>query len=221
MRKLNKKHELSTVYKKWEDDLEKNNKPYPKYNSTKGEFYTDIFTNLLNLQNGLCAYTEIYLCNPKKVKVENWKEGRFYKQKIRVKELCKGGSLDHFDPKLKENKAWLFENLFFIDTDINNWKKNKEVDNILKPDLKEYDEYELLEYDNKEHIFLANTNLDMAKQERINKMLDTLGINLVKDIRQEYLNPIIEDITLGNIKTWEDTKVYQFPTAFKMCKKTN
>ena len=114
MRKLKKTCNLSTVYKDWEEDLKNNNKEHPKYNSTKGEFYTDIFTNLLNIQNGLCAYTEISLCDPDKLTKEKWNNGHFHKQKFSVKPFCSDGALDHFNPDFKNEKAWLWDNFFLI-----------------------------------------------------------------------------------------------------------
>ena len=205
MRKLDKTCKLSTVYKNWEENLEKDNTKHPEYNSTKGEFYTDIFTNLLNIQN--------------KLSKEKWKNGKFHEKIKKVKSICSDGALDHFNPDLKENKAWLWDNFFFISTESNNHKGQKTVDNILKPDTNEYDEFELLEYVSKEHIFIANTDLDIEIQNRVNKMIDTLGINLVQYQRKQDLQPKVEDITIGKIKTWKNTNIYQFPTAFKMIKK--
>ena len=219
MRKLDKTKILSTEYKKWEESFTQNSENHPEYNSTKNDFYTDIFTNLLNIQDGLCAYTEIPLCDPEKVKDEFWEKGKFYKQNLKVKPFCKGGNLDHFDPELKKTKSWLWDNFFFIDTDVNNDKGIKKVDNFLKPDLPDYDEFKLLEYDINKHIFIANTSLDQKTQKRVNNMIEILGINLVKDIRQPYLDEKIEDITIGQTKIWKNTTVYQFPTAFEMIKK--
>jgi len=217
MKKINKTKILSTVYKKWENKLEE----HPKYNNSKvrKEIYIDIATNLLNIQGGLCAYTEIFLCNKNIVDDNNWKAGRFKKQNITIKDICKGGGLDHFDASIKKEKAWLWDNFFFVDTDVNNKKSDKEVDSILKPDTKDYDEYKLLEYNIDEHIFIANTGLDIQTQKRVNNMILTLGINQVKNVRKEYLEEKILDIEL-KYKTWEQTSVFQFLTAFEMCKIT-
>ncbi len=220
MRKLDKSKILSTKYKAWEEKLENDNKNHPKYNSTKGKkYFVDIFTNLLNIQKGLCAYTEKFLCKPEKVKNINWIDGRFKTQNLTIKPFCKGGNLEHFNPELKENKAWLWDNLFFVDTDVNNYKSIKYVNNILKPDTENYDEFQLLEYDKEEHIFIANVDLDEDKENQINDMIETLGINLVKDEREVYFEEKIENIVLKKKKTWKNTKVYQFPTAFEMIKK--
>ncbi len=76
MRKLDKTQILSEIYKKWEEDLEDNNKQHPKYTDSKfrKKFYLDIVMNLFYIQNGLCAYTEQELCDEKFFKKENWQE---------------------------------------------------------------------------------------------------------------------------------------------------
>jgi len=218
MRKLDKTKILSTEYKRWEEGLEKKDKKHPSYGSEK-EYFVDIFTNLLHVQKGLCAYTEKFICDFEKVSDKNWEKGRFKNQKISIKPFCKGGNVEHFNSDLKKNKAYLWDNLFFVDTDVNNLKSTKSVDTILKPDLPDYDEFKLLEYDYNEHIFIANTDLSDKQQDRINKMIEILGINLVKDEREVYLAEKVEDIEIGKIKTWENTQVYQFPTAFEMIKR--
>ena len=219
MRKLDKSKILSTKYKAWEETLENNAENHPKYNSTSGKYFTDIFTNLLNIQGGLCAYTEKFLCKPEKVKDTNWIDGRFKTQDLTIKPFCKGGNLEHFNPDFKKNKAWLWDNLFFVDTDVNNYKSKKPVSNILKPDTDDYDEFKLLEYDKDEHIFIANVDLEEEEETQINDMIETLGINLVKDEREVYFEEKIENIVLKKTKTWQNTKIYQFPTAFEMIKK--
>ena len=62
MRKIDKSEILSTIYKKWEEGLEKNNQQHPKYDKTT-RFYEDIVMNLYYCQNGLCAYTEQILAD--------------------------------------------------------------------------------------------------------------------------------------------------------------
>ncbi len=219
MRRLDKTKILSTEYRNWEQNLENSGTLHPTYNSSDGEFYVDIFTNLLHIQEGLCAYTESALCDKQKVTETEWENGRFKLQGINIKPFCKGGNLEHFNPDLKTNKAWLWDNFFFIDTDDNNLKQKKSVDTILKPDTPEYDEFRLLSYDPDLHIFYANTDLPESEQQRVNKMIDTLGLNLVKDIRRMFLQEKVEDIEFGKLKTWNDTTVFQFPTAFEMLKR--
>jgi len=217
MRKLDKTKILSTTYKRWEENLEISKQSHPNY-SSENEYFIDIFTNLLNIQKGLCAYTEKFICNSGKISDGKWINGRFKNQEINIKPFCKGGNLDHFNPDLKNNKAFLWDNLFFIDTDANQFKRNKPVNEILKPDLPDYDEFKLLEYDAECHFFIANTDLDLEKQAQVNTMILGLGINLVYEERKCYLSERIDDVILGK-KAWESITVYQFPTAFEMLKR--
>ena len=102
---------------------------------------------------------------------------------------------------------------------VNNCKSTKLVDDILKPDSVNYNEFELLEYDEDFHIFKPKNSLNKKEKERVKNMISTLCINLVKGSRKRYLTEKVEDITLGKIKTWQNTKIYQFPTAFEMLKR--
>ncbi len=210
MRKIDKSIILSTKYKQWEEDFGSSN--HPEYNSSANKFYTDIVMNLLHSQEGLCAYTEMRLCAKELIENSNWEDGRYKLENPEFK-----GQLDHFDPLLKKEKAWLWSNLFVIDTDINTKVKGRQdIDYILKPDAESYDEDELLEYDCNMHIFIANTSLDEQEQQRVNKMILKLGINFdpVIDQRKEFLNDKFEMKRFGL-----EVEVNQFPTAYKMCNK--
>jgi len=212
MRKIDKTKILSTHYKSWEEKLEGNLQNHPDYKSSKirKEHYIDIVMNLLHNQQGLCGYTEMRLC-PLELLGENyWNEGRYVNRNAEVK-----GQLDHFDPLLKINKGWIWDNFFFIDTDVNTKVKGKlEVDAIMKPDSPDYSEDQFLNYDIENHIFFANTELEKGTQDRVNAMILTLGINFgpVIDLRKEYLR---DKLAMKKFGLYYE--VNQFPTAFKMC----
>lgn len=212
MRKIDKTKILSTNYKSWEEELEINGQDHPRYNSSKNEHYIDVAMNLLYNQGGLCAYTEMRLCPLELLTRDKWHEGGYLNRKPEIK-----GQLDHFDPSLKINKGWMWNNFFFIDTDVNTKVKGKqEVDAIMKPDDPDYSEDQLLNYDIENHIFFANTELDKGIQDRINAMILTLGINFgpVIDLRKDYLRNILAMRKFGL-----DYEVTNFPTAYKMCTK--
>jgi hypothetical protein len=225
MKKINKKQQLSTVYKKWENDLEEKNTPHPKYNSSKGEYYIDIVMDLLRCQNGLCAYTEVQLCTPQYLTEDKWVDGR-YKEHIEGK--VHNGQLEHFDERLKwkeksknvdtvsdviyQKKDWLWSNLFLVDTDTNNRKSIKSIDDILKPDLDNYDPFKLFDYSSVTHMFTPNTDLPKSEQDRIRTMIDVLGINFtnVVDKRRQVVTRTVK-YPLEN--------EMEFPTAVGFYKK--
>ena len=213
MRKIDKTTILSTIYKQWEELLE----THPEYDSSKNKFYYDVMMNLFHCQDGLCAYTEQMLCIPDFYDTQNWDEGIYKKpSNWSVK-----GQLEHFDAKKKKEKGWLWDNFFMADADVNTKiKRTNPVDEILKFDRPDYDEFELLEYNSQGHIFIANTTLEESIQERINKMLFILGVNHepVRTVREEYLEIQLRCI-LVELNTWNDVKINQFPTAFEFCKR--
>jgi len=215
MRKIDKSNIISTEYKKWIDEFDKNNLPHPKYNSTQNEYYTDVVMNLLHCQNGLCAYTEQQLCSEEAINTEKWNAGRYWD-----KTKMNDGELEHFDKKLKSKKTsetgikdWQWENLFVVDEGTNTRKSTKEVDYILKPDSEDYDEFKLLDYLPETHRYTANLSLPSDIRIRINKMLeDVLGINfpnLVEKRRIKITN------ALSGLNSIEN----EFPTAMAFCKK--
>ncbi|MFK7947018.1 MAG: hypothetical protein AB8G11_05465 [Saprospiraceae bacterium] len=182
MQKIDKTQILSTVYKQWEEDLEANNQPHPKYNSSNFRFYKDIVMNLFYCQKGLCAYTEKRLCNPEHSTVEHWKNGRYISDKPDI-----FGDLEHFDESLKAKKSdaqglkdWLWNNFFMVDSNINTKVKgSKSVDSILKPDTESYNPYDLLDYNLQTHEFTCkmNGNLTDDEKQRIETMIEILGLN--------------------------------------------
>jgi hypothetical protein len=96
-----------------------------------------------------------------------------------------------------------------IDSDTNNRKGDKEVDSILKPDREHYNPFELLEYSPNTHHFIPNTDLAQPIRERIQKMIDVLGLNFpnIVDKRRRTVDFIVK-------YPFEDEN--QFPTAVAM-----
>jgi len=169
MRKIDKTKILSTQYKKWVDRLNRDKVEHPK----KRTYYNDVMMNLLHCQKGVCAYTEMIICNPELLAEENWKNGRYKSKKV-----DRLGSLEHFDPRLKKDKYWEWDNLFAISLDINVKKGAQEVDDILKPDSPQYDPFKLLEYNERTHLFVPHRDIeDMDLRERIKRMLKVLQVN--------------------------------------------
>lgn len=214
MQKIDKTLILSSEYKQWEESMSEFHKPY---DSSKNKYYYDVVMNLLHCQKGVCAYTERSLCDESYYQLGCWGNGKYQISKPQF-----SGTLDHFDPNLKSTKAWLWDNFFVVDKDINDkHKRNKVVDAIIKPDSPLYNPFVLLEYDEQLHIFFANTDLEESTQHRINSMIETLGINLswVTKIRKNHLRRIIEKIQFG-ISNWqqEESSNEQFFTAFTLCR---
>ena len=213
MRKIDKSKILSTVYKNWEKDLEINNQNHPNYNSN-AKFYKDVVMNLYHAQGGLCAYTEMKLMGESEHFHENlWAKGRY--NPILPKHL---GDVEHFAESLKANKGWLWDNLFMVLNKVNNQKGTKQVSNILKPDHESYNPYDLLDYNFKEHIFFANAknpNLSQEQLNEINRMIDVLGLNFVKDWRKKYVSERIKALEFG----LEPAPVEEYMTAFEMARR--
>jgi hypothetical protein len=225
MKKIDKKKQLSTVYKKWENVLEEKNTPHPKYISSKGEYYIDIVMDLLRCQSGLCAYTEVQLCSLDYLTDNKWEGGR-YKENIEGK--VHNGQLEHFDEMLKwkekrekidtdnnviyQKKDWLWSNFFMVDSDTNNRKSTKPIDYILKPDLDNYDPFKLFDYSIVTHMFTPNTELPDAERDRIKVMIEVLGINFpnVVDKRKQVVTRTVK-YPLEN--------EMEFPTAVEFYRK--
>lgn len=169
-------------------------------------------------QDGLCAYTEQSLCQSAIYATTNWKNGRYIAEIPTQKPL---GSLDHFDPTLKANQAWLWSNFFMINFEVNSSKikGSKPVDPILKPDRDGYDPFELLEYDMQLHTFRPNEKLESAEFEKVENMINVLGINHIDEDRKDLLSKTLRLIYTCHW-TWDEaeTKTRQFPTALKMCR---
>jgi hypothetical protein len=214
MRKIDKTTILSTDYKKWEEALPES---HPKYNSSKNQYYYDIVMNLFHCQKGLCAYTEMLLCEPEPLEESIWENEKY---PYPTNESLFNGQLDHYDSTKKISQAWLWDNLFMVDSDTNRRKGTKDIEEILKPDRQDYNPFDLLEYNSKLNIFLANTDLDEDIQEKINYQLKyVLGINHPVVVRRRRaVGDKIDSILFGS-NTWETVEITEFPTAFEFCKR--
>ncbi|MEM9846991.1 MAG: hypothetical protein AAF847_03815 [Bacteroidota bacterium] len=220
MRKIDKNCDLSSKYKAWEEDMEDNNKPHPKYSSSNGKYYWDIKMQLHRCQRGLCAYTEKELCDEEFFSEECWEEGSY---KNRPEQAGKFGDLEHFDENLKTKKGdeinrkdWLWRNFFVVDSDVNNWKGTQEVDDILKPDREGYDPFSLLDYVVETHEFIPKRGLEEEIEERVRKMILVLGINTVRNNRRKYLRKLFRLYRLGALDDFLPPNEY--PTAYEFCK---
>ena len=208
MRKIDKSVILSKNYKEWLDSL---GEEHPKYNSSNNRYYTDIKMSLLYCQKGLCAYTEELLCDLDLITSDNWDE-KEYITKLDNQNLI-NGDLEHFDESLKEKQAWLWDNLFFVNGDINRKVKcSKAIQTILKPDTPEYDPYRYLEFDYKRNLFIANRNLTEIEQDDIECMIRTLGLNSNGFKRKYQINRLIKAFEFG----LELEEPYEYITSWEM-----
>lgn len=212
MRKIEKDLTLATTYKKWLSGLNKSGEDHPAYTSAN-KYYNDIVANLLWVQKGLCAYTEMYLVNIKDVGPANWKAGK-------VKDFEFLGHLDHYDSSLKKKKGWEWNNFFVVHADVNVKRKGqKKVHGLLKPDKPKYDPFHYLEYDFKTHNFVPNSDREPSLQRKILEDIHALGLNYkpIIDYRREYLTPIIDDVSIGIMTLAKaKTRLFKFYTAFEM-----
>ena len=210
MRKIDKTKILSENYKKYLESLK--GKEHPKYNSSSNELYQDIKMSLLHCQNGLCAYTEKYLCDPKFIKSDNWDENKYTTVFTKFDKDSIKGDLEHFDESLKRKKAWLWDNLFIVDTHNNcRIKGTKPIKSILKPDSKDYDPYKYLEFDFETGVFSPLVTLSKDEKEDVTYMIETLGLNCHYFERKEVLKNFIELQELGS-----NSQPKEYITAWNM-----
>ena len=206
MRKIDKSKNLSEEYFKWMKEL----KEHPKYYSSH-KYMTDIKMNLLYCQNGLCAYTEELLCDLELLKNSCWKDGRYTKS-LENEDLI-NGDLEHFNCTLKENKAYLWDNLFMANSNINcRVKGTKSINPILKPDSKDYDEFKYLQFDDKINKFIPNVNLSEDEKIDVIEMIETLGINKNAFKRAKQIKELKEDFEFDS----ELKEPYEYITSWKM-----
>jgi hypothetical protein len=219
MRNIDKTTIFSTKYKHWEENL---GDIHESYESTKYRelFYKDVVMNLYHCQKGVCAYTEILLCDDTFFDKKHWQDGKY----IEPTPFKKFGQLDHFDAMLKKEKGWLWENFFMTDNNINHDKNTKKVYSFLKPDVKDYSPNDYFEYDEEKNRFTAHSKYikENEKYQQIYHMIDVLGLNhdtIVKH-RKIFLKQAKKAIEFG-IHSWENYPIEQFFTAFEMIKPTN
>ena len=206
MKKIDKSKILSKEYFKWMKKLTEEQKYYSSH-----KYIKDIKMNLLYSQNGLCAYTEEQLCDLELIEENCWKEGRYIKS-LEDEDLI-NGDVEHFDCTLKETHAYLWENLFMVNSNINcRVKGKKHINPILKPDTKDYDPFKYLEFDDKINKFLPNINLSEQEKIDVTEMIEILGINKNAFKRAKQIKDLKEDFELDlDLK-----EPYEYITSWKM-----
>lgn len=193
MRRIDKKisNISSKKYVDWITELESQQTKHPLSRT----YYDDIIMDLYKCQNGVCAYTERYICIKELYDDCNWENGKYL---IKIEKdydrTDHAGELDHFNPQLKNNQYWLWDNLFMIDSTINGRKSNNEVIDYLKPDLEDYSPEKYFDYDETTHRFIPNTEITNEQtREDIQKMIDTvlfLNHGVIKNDRKDFVNSI-------------------------------
>lgn len=215
MRKINK--DISKVnsvkYINWVTEIEKKGEKHPKSNT----FYDDVVMDLYKIQDGVCAYTERFICPEELYNITNWIDEKYVIQNIEeFKRTDHAGELEHFNPELKENQYWLWDNFFMIDSTINSRKSNRRVVTYLKPDLEDYTPEKYFDYDEKTHRFIPNTDIDNEDIiKEIQYMIDDvlfLNHGVIKNDRRDFIN----DIKLKK-KLNLDYKIDRFFTAASWC----
>ncbi len=213
MRKIDKSKILSKNYEKWLKSLKDDN--HPKYNSSQFKFYQDIKMSLLYSQKGLCAYTEQSLCDEKYISTDNWDDKKYSKKLTQNDKNSIQGDLDHFNESLKNDEAWLWDNFFVVATHNNcRIKGNNSVYDILKPDNIDYDPNKYLEFDFETGVFIPNSGLFDDEKEKVNNMIQVLGINCIYSQRKKYLEDLQDRKDVGLA-----VNPYQYITAWNMITK--
>jgi len=206
MKKIDKSKILSEEYFKWMKEL----KEHPKYPNSR-KYIKDIKMNLLYCQDGLCAYTEEQLCDLELLKDSCWKDGRYTKS-LEDEDLV-NGDLEHFDCTLKEKQAYLWDNLFMANSNINcRVKGTKPINPILKPDAKNYDPFKYLQFDDKINKFIPNINLSEQEKVDVMEMIETLGINKNAFKRAKQIKELKEDFEFDS----DLKEPHEYITSWKM-----
>lgn len=215
MQKIDKNYDeiLSTKYKTWVDNLEQQGKKHPESRT----YYDDVVMDLFRCQKGVCAYTEMFICPSNLYDKANWVEGEYkISDEAEFKRTDHLGDLEHFNPDLKTNQYWLWDNFFMIHSKINSLKSNKAVIGYLKPDLVDYSPEKYFEYDDVTHRFIPNTDIDNdTKRREIQHMIDEvlfLNHGVVRNDRESFINEIKQKIKFGSTY-----KIDRFFTAVNWC----
>ncbi len=188
MKKIDKSKILSEKYLNWMKELKTD---HPTYDSSH-KYIKDIKMNLLHCQNGLCAYTEEQLCDLKLLTDSCWKDGRYIKS-LENEDMI-NGDLEHFDCTLKKTQAYLWDNLFMVNSNINcRIKGTKPINPILKPDSKDYDPLKYLEFDDTINRFIPNIRLLEQEKKDVIEMIEILGINKNSFKRAKQIKDLKED----------------------------
>ena len=217
MKALNKICNKATAYKTWIDNLCKCNKDCTSYYSSH-KYCKDIKANLLLVQNGVCAYTEIQLDDISDFNDRDWENG------VYIGNAQFQGHLDHFDSSKRHlgKESWLWENFFFVNPTINVVKKDEIVYDILKPDRAHYNPNDFIDYNIELNIFIVSDHItDDGIREQVAHMIDNvlcLNRGFIHRMRKEYLGDVFAEYYAGitDIDDLEITHVKQFFTAFEM-----
>mgnify|MGYP000845477279 FL=1 len=222
MQKISKKISFAKSYERWESEF--GSEKHDAYISSH-KYYEDVLAELLILQGGVCAYSELQLINQSNLNElkNNFNSGKLQSNALRKFRLPI--DLEHFDSRLKTDFGWKWSNFFAVYNLINQKDKRNEedkllkkglhVDTILKSDLESYDPIELLDYDYDLNLFLPNKELSNEDFERVKVMITCLGLNnaFVKMNRENYYNELNNRIALG-----ENPQLYQFFTGWEIMK---
>ncbi|TAG52609.1 MAG: hypothetical protein EAZ27_12065 [Cytophagales bacterium] len=219
MRKIDKTIFFATAFAEYIKEYAKNIGYHPVYDSSKNPYYNDVYYNLLFCQKGLCAYTEDLLENTIWKDIPNkWKNGKYIGETPKL-----DADLDHFNPLLRSNQGWDLDNLFVVKTYINRKiKLRKKVYHFFKPDNPNYSPEKYLEYNFLTHRFIPNSDLETIQQEKVDYMIETLGLNAFSTLesRRLYLSEI--KFTMKNsfitFEVYKNEKLYKFFTAYEMSK---
>jgi hypothetical protein len=219
MRKIDKNYDilLSVRYKTWVDALEASNTKHPLSRT----YYDDVAMELYKCQQGVCAYTERWICPSELFDSSLWVDGKYrIDDSAEYRRVDHAGEMDHFDPNLKNDKYWLWSNLFMIDATINSRKDNKAVQQYLKPDLDDYSPEKYFEYDEKTHRFIPNTDIENeSTRNEIQYMIDNvlyLNHGVVRNDRKDFINDIKQ-----KQKNNTRYKIDRFFTALRWCLENN
>ena len=208
MQKIDKSNILSIQYKAWVDTLIGD---HPKYNSSH-QYIKDIKMSLLACQNGLCAYTEELLCDPDLITHDNWSDEGKYNKELDNQNLV-NGDLEHFDCSLKGTRAYLWDNLFMVNSNINcRVKGTNPIYSILKPDTPEYDPNKYLQFNDELNLFTPHDDLLESDKANIEEMIITLGLNSNGFKRAKQIKSLKEDFELG----LELNEPQEYITSWKM-----
>ncbi len=215
MQKKDKNYDeiLSTNYKTWVDNLEKNEKKHPESRT----YYDDVVMDLYRCQKGVCAYTEMFICPENLYDKDNWHAGEYkIPDQAAFDRTDHFGDLEHFNPDLKINQYWLWDNFFMIHSKINSLKSNKTIIDYLKPDAPDYSPEKYFDYDENTHRFIPNTDIeDKVKRAEIQRMIDEvlfLNHGVVKNERENFINDLKLKIRFGS-----SYKIDKFFTATRWC----
>lgn len=215
MQKIDKDYSklLSAKYKEWVEKLDSESKIHPKSSS----YYYDVVMELYRIQKGVCAYTEMHICIPEVCNPAMWTNGKYkVPDEAIFKRTDHFGELEHFDPSLKGDKYWRWDNLFMIHSTINSRKSNRKVIPYVKPDLDDYSPEKYFDYDDNTHRFIPNTDItDTDKIKEIQYMIDNvlfLNHGVVLNERRNFINNIRFNKEYGLTYT-----IDRFFTTVKWC----